>query len=268
MNLRGVKRRAAVELPIAHPVAKRRPFLVSDNWSEFSEEFREHYAERDRQDQIKRTVFSRDVASADRLHQERLVAGDRILAEVRKIMGSFGLVRTKPLRQIQDACIISNLHFIFGKDFVKSIPKLLKMFTVEELYQMWVLTTMRQAGKTTAVQSSAAALILVLMRFKMVVFAPTKRQSIAVMVGVVDFIRKIDRGQARVVRQNQEELVVTPFPAGDPSKANLNNSVLRCLPASEKGLRILSLCLFVFVYDLRTPLSYTHPTDAIKPPHK
>jgi hypothetical protein len=144
--------------------------------------------------------------------------------------------------------LICNLHTIYGKDFAKKIPELLVQFgekgkPLAELYQMIILTTMRQQGKTTGIQSSMAAIVLELMRFKGVCFAPTKRQSVAVSRGIIDFIRKVPGGQERIVRNNQEDLYVTPFPAGEPSLKNDNNSIVRCLPASERG--DVFVCAFV-----------------------
>jgi len=78
-----------------------------------------------------------------------------------------------------------------------------------------------------------------------------KRRSI--MVGVVDFIMRQKDGPQRIVRKNQEELIVTPTSAGTPHKNNPGNSILRCLPASEKG----DLCHKLFRYMAPPPMHIT-----------
>lgn len=204
-------------------------------WNEYTDGFRKYHQKRADEDVLRRRVFSREKASVDRLHDTFVCEGDRTVERIRIRMNSMGLVATKPLKQIWNAILMGHLHMTYGSDYVRKIPELLKEFGVEELYQLIQILTMRQAGKTTAVQSGLASCMLEISRNKDVAFAPTKRQSVAIMVGVVDFIMRQKDGPQRIVRKNQEELIVTPTSAGTPHKNNPGNSILRCLPASEKG---------------------------------
>lgn len=213
---------------------------IGRGWDRMLDECSTYYKDLHEQERKKRRVFTRDVASTDRLHEESQVPGDIILQNIRKRLGTFGLVKTKTLRDIQNILLISNLFFIYGNDYVRKIPELLIKFgekdkPLEEISQMNIITTMRQQGKTTGIQSTLAAFMLELERWKAVCFAPTKRQSSALAIGTADFIRKSPGGAERIARTNQEELVVTPATAGEVHKDNKKNSILRCLPGSEKG---------------------------------
>lgn len=205
-------------------------------YNEFSDGLRAYYQKREDEDKLKRRVFSRGKASVDRLHDTFICEGDRTLERIRRRMRSMGLVITKPLKQIWDVIIMGHLQTIYKADFVRKLPELLKEFNVKEIKQLAQALTMRQAGKTTAVQSGLASCILEILSNKDVAFGPTKRQSVAIMTGTVGFIMLQPDGPERIVSKNQEQLIVTPTSAGTPHKNNLGNSILRCLPASERGL--------------------------------
>lgn len=234
------------------PPQRRRVLPKVGGYDEYADGLRTYYEKRAQEDRLKRRVFSREKASVDRLHDTHTCEGWRILERIRIRMNSMGLVRTKPLRQIQDAFLVANLQPIFGKDLVRNIPALLKMFGVAELAQMIALTTMRQAGKTTGVQSSEGSCLLEIPAWKSVAFAPTKRQSTAIATGTYDMITRQPDGAKRVVKKNQEELVVTPTSGGEPHKNNPKNSILRCLPASEKGLGLAIIVVLKHTHT-RTP---------------
>lgn len=237
-RVRGDTKRPA---PPAEPAIRRAPKI--GGWDEYSDGLRAYYKKRAEEDLMRRRVYSREKASTDRLHETFSCEGDRILERIRMRMASMGLVRTKPLQQIWNAIIMAQLQQIYGKDFVRKIPELLKEFGVEELHQLTEILTMRQAGKTTAVQSGLAACILEIPHNKMVAFGPTKRQAVQIAIGTVAFIMIQPDGPLRIVSKNQENLIVTPVAAGMPFKSNPNNSILRCLPPSEKGL-VFVLYLF------------------------
>lgn len=221
---------AKADIPMRPP---RR--LRVGGWKEFTGELMGYYEQRAKEDQLKRRVFSREKASMDRLHDTFVCEGDRILERIRRRLNSMGLIKTKPLKQIWDAILLGHMQQIYQADFVRKIPDILKHFQVKDIHQMAQILTMRQAGKTTGVQSGLAACALEIPRNKACAFAPTKRQSVAIMLGVIDFIMRSPDGANRIVRKNQEELLVTPTSGGAPHKNNPNNSMLRCLPASERG---------------------------------
>lgn len=220
---------------------RKRPKLISgaqNGWNKYSDTMKTYYETEEKRVHAKRTVYTRQRACQDRLFDEAFVEGDAMVAKIRLHLGSMGLVQTKIFRDITGAMILTNLHWMYGKDFERCLPRLLKEFKQDEMYQLWIVTTMRQAGKTSAVQAGCAALILVCKRFRFVVFAPTKRQSQVIMSGTVDNIRKMGGGRfsKHIVRGGAgEDLYVTPEGCGDPSKTNINNNQLRCIPASEKG---------------------------------
>ena len=236
---RGVESRGSASREDVVEQAPRKMFIARmkrGGFDEYNDAAIKHYKEKDEIEIKKRTVYTRGVASRDRLFDEDEVEGDKKVAQTRRLMRSMGLVQTKVLRDIHGAMIMTNLHNFYGKDFLRCLPRLLKAYKQEEFYQMWIVTTMRQAGKTSAVQSGCAALILVLNNFKFVVFAPTKRQSQVIMTGTVDFIRLTPDGGSRIVSGGRgEELIVTPLTGGEMSKINPKNNILRCLPATEKG---------------------------------
>lgn len=236
---------AAKKGRIKEPEGKRLPKV--GGWNEYSDGLRTHYEKRATEDALKRRVYSREKASVDRLHDTFMCEGDRIVERIRIRMNSMGLVKTKPLKQIWDAILMGHLQIIYGSDYVRKIPELLKEFGVDELYQMSQILTMRQAGKTTGVQSGLAACMLEIQRNKDVAFAPTKRQSVAIMKGVIDFIMRQKDGPQRI-RSNQEELVVSPASAGTFVKSHPGNSILRCLPASEKGYLSYNVVLPVLCF--------------------
>lgn len=225
---------------------KRRMFIPQmkqGGYNFYSKGMHAHYQKEHEDELKKRTVYTRESAARDRLKTEDTVAGDEIVKRIRMRMKSMGLVQTQVLRAIHNAMLMANLANIYDKDFLRCLPRLLAEFTQEEFYQMWIVTTERQAGKTSAVQSGCAALILELVAYKFVVFAPTKRQAQVIMTGTVEFVRRTELGKdvrSRIVKGGLgEELIVTPTPGGEPSRQNSKNNIMRCLPATEKGTRKL-----------------------------
>ncbi len=207
----------------------------ANTWNTYSTGMFDYYKTEENRVHEKRKVYTRDHASKDRLFEEKFVAGDKTVQKIKKMLGSMGLVQTKIFRDITTAMIITNLHWIYGKDYERCLPRLLKQFKLKEINQLWVVTTMRQAGKTSALQAGCAVLLLCLMRFKFVCMGPAKRHSQVIMAGTVDNIRRMGYGKHIVRGGAGEDLYVTPTDVGEPSKSNTMNNQLRCIPATEKG---------------------------------
>lgn len=207
----------------------------ANTWNTYSDDMLDYYKTEEARVHEKRKIYTRDRASKDRLFEEKFVQGDVTVRKIRKMLASMGLVQTKIFRDITDAMIMSNLHWIYGKDYERCLPRLLKEFKQKEFYQLWVVTTMRQAGKTSAVQAGCAVLLLCLARFKFVCMGPARRHSQVIMSGTVDNVRRMGYSKNIVRGGAGEDLHVTPDGVGEPSKSNVANNILRCIPATEKG---------------------------------
>jgi hypothetical protein len=213
----------------------RLPVGGHTTWSSYSDDMLKYYETEESRVHQKRTVYTRDRASKDRLFEEKFVKGDVTLKRIRSLLGMMGMVQTKIFRDVTNAMIMCNLHHMYGKDFERCLPRLLKEFGESEFYQMWILTTMRQAGKTSAIQAGCAAIMLSVERFKFVCLGPRRRHAQVIMSGTVDNIRRMGLNANIVVGGAGEYLHVTPIGSGEPSRTNVNNNILRCIPGDEKG---------------------------------
>lgn len=178
--------------------------------------------------------------------QSTISGGFRREQLIRESLDSMGLVRTKLQRQFHERAILANAWWIHGTDFETDRIEIMEKYSIDEILCEILAITPRRNGKTTMVAMLAAALVYHIPGFRQAIFSTGRRASQALMDLIVTFLLKLPDGRSRILRKNQEQLRLAPFPITDASgKRNAGSrydenssdtSLVMSLPNSETGM--------------------------------
>lgn len=126
-------------------------------------------------------------------------------------------------------------HFYGKQDWCLQAQRVLANFTydddkeerIEKVSPEVLVVTPRRYGKTWAIAMFVASILLNIPGIKVAVFSTGHRASNWLMRKVAKFINDIEGGGARICRQNQEELFVSPVALTKGKSANSSEAKAR-----------------------------------------
>lgn len=148
--------------------------------------------------------------------------GDKRLRLLRRILDAYGpqWKRSEHQKMFHEGFIVACLPVIYGSDWETHSLRVLQEFRVTDTKYGVLCRTPRRFGKTIAVAMFVAALLLTIPGIKICVYSTGKRASSSLTSSTVRFVCKIQGGQRRIIRKNQEEL----FLAEKPLNFNVNRN--------------------------------------------
>jgi hypothetical protein len=189
------------------------------DWLSVAEELcKTHQVEHEEREASRRLRTREEISLAPN-QKKRFCAGDSRLRDLMRILDSFKMevsnaliVRSVQQKKFHHWFIQAVLPHIFGEDWDTNCQRVLGEFDLDKLYPEVLCITPRRYGKTWAVSMFVAALLMCVPGIRVAVFSTGKRASSWLMRKVVKFIKDIEGGADRIVRQNQEELFVGDAP--------------------------------------------------------
>lgn len=196
-------------------------------------------------------VGSRVSRTLSKYTSRALCGGDLRLRNIRKTLNSLGIIRSADQITFHEAFIQACLPHIYGEDWNSHSVRVLQEMNVKEIHYEVLCMTPRRWGKTWSVSIFVLALLVCVPGIRICVFSTGKRASGSLMQIVLDFLQKVPGGSERVMKQNQEELFISP-PNSKAKSASSSASQV-----AEEGARVSKMYSFPSsVTGNNTPCTY------------
>jgi len=199
---------------------------------------------RDRMDVSLREAISDDVKTTCR--------GDELVRSILRTLDTFQtasgepLVRSREQKYFHYWWIQANFPKIYKSQWhahservLKNAPQLFGFpESLDRIFPEVLCLTPRRYGKTWAVAMFIAAMLYNVPGFKFATFSTGKRASGWVMRDVVSFFKQLPQARERIIKRNQEELLVSEFPLENRGSARAHTGVIsefNSFPASVDG---------------------------------
>ena len=136
------------------------------------------------------------------------LSGDKILANIRRVLDEFGLVRTDVQKRFHEGMLNACLPKIYGDNISSEKERLLKETGKKRISQELLIITGRRMGKTTASAMFIAALLIAgPPGCKIVVFSVAMRSS-RKMISMIDkFIKQHPTGRSKLINPHTQERI-------------------------------------------------------------
>lgn len=187
-----------------------------------------------------RNIFSRYVPK-DIVNTELIVTdesthpGDRKIDAINDFLNR--LYRSPQQKIFHKAFLASSLRVIYGDDYEKEKHRVMAKYKFKSRKQQVIVCAPRRMGKTFATAFFCIVFAVLLPGVELSIFSPCKRQSVALMGVIVDFIGKLGESD-RILRRNEEKLQVRTM-CGSVSKINAYPSAVRTLKGVSGTIVIL-----------------------------
>lgn len=221
----------------------------SQHITDLKQQFDKDYA---RLEQSKKLVRFSVLAADERLQDASYVDVQNRLAKIRKTFNSLGLVPTEHQRALFDYVTMACLPRIVGPTWESRKVEIMRELNMRDLPVNihWIMP--RQHGKSTVM-----AMILTSLGYHVpmnaAVFSTASRTSRALNRQTRNFLLRLEGGQKRLVVSNAEVLEVSTIPISSKKDARSEfNSRICAYPASGDSKCPISLCVFRFVFPIRT----------------
>jgi hypothetical protein len=189
-----------------------------------------------------KSIFDRYVPpSIARKDEESLVnnssdhPGDKIIDSINRFLNK--LYRSPQQKQFHQAFLASCLRIIYRDDFDKEKHRVMAKYKFKSRKQQVLVCAPRRMGKTFSTAFFCIVFAIILSEVELSIFSPGKRQSVALMGVIVDFMKKLGEGD-RIVRRNEEKLQIRSLD-GRISKVNAYPSAVKTLKGVSGTVVIL-----------------------------
>lgn len=206
-----------------------------DTGSEFSTALFKHYAEQEEADNRLRHKLFRNVLSRYAPNATTTNTGSYTCAGYRKLDLIYRhlntLYRSPQQKEFHDAFIASILRIIFGDDYNRERHNVMAKYGFESKKQQVLVCAPRRMGKTWSVAFLMVVVSIVLSGQEISIFSPGRRQSVALMNHIYNFVKKLDE-TSRVIRRNEEKLIMRCVDGGE--------STINAYPSAVQTLKGVS----------------------------
>jgi hypothetical protein len=196
---------------------------------------------------ITRRIRTRLEVSTDPMRQYRVSGGDQRLANIRRMLNCFGLVRSPDQQHFHTWFLRACLPLIYGSDYQSHHMRIMEENNITDIDSEVLIVTPRRFGKTTAVALFVTAMLLCVPGIKIAIFSTGKRASTGLTDLVRTFLKFIPGASERICERNQEKLSIaaTPLPPGQ----GLMSQAAKEMAVDPSTSRLLSfpvsLCFFL-----------------------
>jgi hypothetical protein len=161
--------------------------------------------------------------------------GDKIIDSINRFLNK--LYRSPQQKQFHQAFLASCLRIIYRDDFDKEKHRVMAKYKFKSRKQQVLVCAPRRMGKTFSTAFFCIVFAIILSEVELSIFSPGKRQSVALMGVIVDFMKKLGEGD-RIVRRNEEKLQIRSLD-GRISKVNAYPSAVKTLKGVSGTVVIL-----------------------------
>lgn len=188
-------------------------------------------------------IYARSDLAVDPFISSQVCDGDLKVERIRTLLASMGLTRSQHQRLFHDTFIRAMLPKIYGTEWGQHSQRVMRTLGIKRIRSEVAILTPRQFGKTTSVSMYAAAVMLACPGIRILVFSPGQRTSSNLMLSVIAHIKKFPNGEARIIKNNNEQLFLAATPRTTGKKgvvdedtlADQSVSTLRSLPAATSS---------------------------------
>ena len=192
-----------------------------------------------------RRLSTRDELSTDRMRDVDAGEGDKRLADVRRMLESWPVQRVTYQKTFHDLIIRSCLPKIYGADCWETESlRVLQEHDMDKVDLEVLISTQRRMGKTWSIAMVVCALLMCVPGIRIIVISTGGRASGSLTETVLSFIERVPGGKGRIVRNNKEQLFISPEGTehlnGQQKLEQCNlttTSKLLSFPSNSTGLR-------------------------------
>jgi hypothetical protein len=162
--------------------------------------------------------------------------GDKVMDQINLYLDK--LHRSSQQRIFHRTMLASFLRIIYGpKEFEKEKHRITAKYGFESRKQQVIICAPRRMGKTFATAYIMIVMCIVISGIEVSIFSPGKRQSVALMGIIVDFMKNLGEGE-RIVQRNEEKMKIRSM-NGKMSKLNAYPSAVRTLKGVSGTICVL-----------------------------
>lgn len=169
------------------------------------------------------------------VNQDSSHPGDEVLDSINLYLNK--LYRSPQQISFHQAFLASCLRIIYGEDYDKEKHRVMAKYKFKSRKQQVLVCAPRRMGKTFSTAFFCIVFAIIISEVELSIFSPGKRQSVALMGHIVDFMNKLGEGD-RIVRRNEEKLQIRSID-GKISKINAYPSAVRTLKGVSGTVVIL-----------------------------
>lgn len=181
------------------------------------------------------SIIDRYKLVPSRTQQVSNLDGDATLERIQLFLNR--LYRSPQQKEFHNAFLGACLRIIYGDSFQRERHRVVRKYEFESRKQQVLVCAPRRMGKTFSTAYFAIAMCLNVSGLEISIFSPGKRQSVALMGHICDWLYKLGEID-RIVRRNEEKLVVRSFD-GKTSKINAYPSAVKTLKGVSGTIVIL-----------------------------
>ena len=152
--------------------------------------------------------------------------GDKVMDQILLFLDK--LHRSAQQRIFHKTMLSAFLRIIYGpEEFEKEKHRITAKYGFESRKQQVIICAGRRQGKTFATAYICIVMCIVVSGIEVSIFSPGKRQSVALMGVIVDFMKKLGE-EERIIQRNEEKMKIRALD-GKTSKLNAYPSAVRTL---------------------------------------
>lgn len=189
--------------------------------------------------------------------------GDKVMDTIMMYLEK--LHRSSQQRIFHKTMLASFLRIIYGpEEFEKEKHRITAKYGFESRKQQVIICAPRRMGKTFATAFIMIVMCIVISDIEVSIFSPGKRQSVALMGVIVDFMRKLGE-EERIVQRNEEKMKIRSL-NGRISKLNAYPSAVRTLKGVAGTICVLEEMAQIdpaVLYEVICPLMQVDITSLI-----
>jgi hypothetical protein len=155
--------------------------------------------------------------------------GDQLLDMIYKMLDK--LYRSPQQKQFHQSFLASFLRIIYGEDYDKEKHRVCCKYGFESRKQQVLVCAPRRMGKTWSVAYLVVVTAIVLSGVEISIFSPGKRQSVALMNHIYNFVKKLGETD-RVIKRNEEKMIMRSIDGKE--------SIINAYPSAVKTLKGVS----------------------------
>lgn len=188
-----------------------------------------------------RNIFSRYTPPSLLKKDETLVnndsihPGDKLLDAMDRFFSK--LYRSPQQKAFHKAFLASCLRIIYGDEYENQKHRVMAKYKFKSRKQQVLVCAPRRMGKTFSTAFFCIVFAILISGVELSIFSPGKRQSVALMGVIVDFLSKLGESD-RILRRNEEKLQIRALD-GKISKINAYPSAVRTLKGVSGTVVIL-----------------------------
>lgn len=174
------------------------------------------------------------------------------------------LHRSSQQKIFHKTMLASFLRIIYGKSYDAEKHRVMTKYGFESRKQQVIICAPRRMGKTFAVALIMVVMVIVMPEIEISIFSPGKRQSVALMGVIVEFMNKLGEGE-RIIQRNEEKMRVRSLD-GRVSKLNAYPSAVRTLKGVSGTICVLEEMAQIdpsVLYEVICPLHQLDVTSII-----